>query len=89
MIDANMMQHKVELTYKELYELAIVFPKLFDDFNLDEIDKWNREHPRLSNIMTNLFRIKTTVDNFKYEIGASEWETYSDFIGYLDDNGFQ
>ena len=86
MIDANMVQRKVELTYKELYELTMVFPKLFDNFNLDEINEWNREHPRLSNIMINLFRMKTTVDNFKYEIGEREQETYIDFIGYLDDN---
>lgn len=86
MIDANMVQRKVELTYKELYELTMVFPKLFDNFNLDEINEWNREHPRLSNIMINLFRMKTTVDNFKYEIGVSEQEPYIDFIGYLDDN---
>lgn len=86
MIDMNMMQHKVELTYKELYELTYEWNRVdkYADYNC--WDKWIKEHHKLSNILVNLMRINQTINNFKYEIGERDYPTEIDFIGYLDEN---
>ena len=50
MIDFGSLHRKVELTYKDLYELTFVFPKILRETDTEKVKKWAREHPLITDI---------------------------------------
>lgn len=67
MIDMN-LHRKVELTYKDLYELTFVFPIMLRDTDTEKVRKWAREHPLITDIGLELMDINNNIKNIKYSI---------------------
>lgn len=67
MIDMN-LHRKVELTYKDLYELTFVFPIMLRDTNTEKVRKWAREHQLITDIGLELMDINNNIKNIKYSI---------------------
>lgn len=68
MIDMNIMLHRVELTYKELYELV------YGDIE---------NHVKLANIKANLNKVDKMVKDFKCETERIITPIETNFIGYI------
>lgn len=82
MIDMNMMQRKVELTYKELYELTYEWVTIDKYGNPNTWNKWVNSHPQYSEILLNLTKIDCIVQGLKYELNKNN-PCNDNLIGYM------
>ena len=68
MIDFGSLHRKVELTYKDLYELTFVFPKILRETDTEKVKKWAREHPLITDIGLDLMDFNNSIKNMRYSI---------------------